>query len=67
MNNHIENTKRNKEMFLWLSTTTNMYSSVSTSQGKILTELMNEWQRHVFDKYVKNSYTKHYEITTEAT
>jgi hypothetical protein len=63
INKFQENTKRNKEMFLWLCSRTNMNGI--NSDGKLLKEILNDWQLHIYDKYVKNSYVRKYIITTD--
>ncbi len=63
MKNFPENSKRNKEMFLWLANRTNM-NQVNT-EGKIIKEILNDWQKHIYEKYVKNSYVRKYVIITE--
>ena len=50
-------------MFLWLSNVTNL--SAQSSDGYLLTEMFNDWQKYVFEKYVKKSFMKKYEIETE--
>lgn len=63
LNKFPENTKRNKEMFLWVCSRTNMNGI--TSDGKIVKEILNDWQLHIYDKYVKNTYVRKYIISTD--
>lgn len=62
--NHSEDLRKNREMFLWLSSGSNIHHRIR-SEEKMIKDLFNEWQNYVYDKYVKNSFIKRYEITTE--
>lgn len=50
-------------MFLWVCSRTNMNGI--TSDGKIVKEILNDWQLHIYDKYVKNTYVRKYIISTD--
>ncbi len=62
--NHSEDSRKNREMFLWLSYYSNL--KVATSESLSVIELLNDWQRNVYEKYVKNAFIKTQTITTEA-
>ena len=62
--NQSENTKRNREMFLWLCNFTEVL--VTNSEGVPLIDLFNSWQNHIYKKYVVSSKVRNYVLETES-
>jgi hypothetical protein len=60
--NNSEDTKKNKELFVRVSSLSNIH--LKCSDGVPISSLMNEWQKYVYDKYIKNSIiTDHISLT----
>lgn len=54
--NHNEDNRRNREMFLWLASISNLKQS--TNESNTLLELFTPWQNKVYNKYIKDTFIK---------
>jgi hypothetical protein len=61
--NHTEESKRNKEMFLWLIRITNLEVTVS-DDGLRIKDLMSNWQNQIYNKYSNTSFIQKF-LNTE--
>jgi hypothetical protein len=65
MKYHSQPTTKNKEMFMWLSSVTDMKNL--TVEGKPFMDSLNTWQIYVYNTYVRTSLIKRYEAIETST